>query len=208
MLQRQCILNHWPMINQELYYFSMINYYPKTLGMSNIENIRSSQEFVWTFKNNKQNDCQKLEHVRNIAIGWFQQLMFSVFGRELCPYFTFVSVHASNQELTKLRFEEFSENMCHLLGMENGFKYSVITKPRQAIHTGGSTECVISYDKDFFRNRLILLFDDVKTTGGSLIKYKHFFEKFGDNKVVCAVTLSETCYDLMKKHPIKQYLRA
>ena len=78
--------------------------------------------------------------------------------------------------------------------MANGYNYVRITKEGPATHIEGGDGCEYECDKDFFKGRRVVIFDDVYTRGRHLDKMKDKLEAAGAN-VWAAFFLGLTCRD-------------
>lgn len=75
--------------------------------------------------------------------------------------------------------------------MANGFDYITVTKDGGAKHLGQDANSEISINTSFFKNRYILLFDDVITSGRSMEKYARIFKQYGAT-VICGMSIGQT----------------
>jgi predicted amidophosphoribosyltransferase len=77
--------------------------------------------------------------------------------------------------------------------MKNAFPYIQVSSDGSAKHEGGTGVGGKSYDRDFFRGKYIVLFDDVRTSGASLEQERRNLESLGA-KVICAITIAQTTH--------------
>ena len=115
-----------------------------------------------------------------------------------------VCLPASTNAKNVARYDDFSNRLCEETGMENAFAHVHIIQdgmskkdPRNT--TGRSIQPVIEYDKAYFKGRYILLFDDVVTKGGTMLRYKEAMER-EDATVIGGICLGKTKHE----RPIQQ----
>jgi predicted amidophosphoribosyltransferase len=75
--------------------------------------------------------------------------------------------------------------------MADAFPYVKYIEDGEAKHLGGGKSARYIFDSDFFRGKIVVLFDDVITTGRTLMDVKVALESLGAI-VLCAVTLGVT----------------
>ena len=147
---------------------------------------------VWHFKNDPSKKVSVFEHHEALqkVISLVEDTLRTSFGTKT-EYLTLVCLTASTQKKTELRYKEFSEKVCHDLNMMNAYSHIQVIEDGNAKHDGGDGSRIVSYDSYFFKNKYIVLFDDVRTTGNSLEQERKTLEGFGA-KVICAVTIAQT----------------
>lgn len=105
---------------------------------------------------------------------------------------TFVCIPASTVGKTKMRYKAFMEYVCRETGMENGYNHIIITGEGESHHGGGSG-CNYECDRGFFKDKLVIVFDDVVTKGDTLKVMVRKLETAGA-KVMAAFFLGQTFY--------------
>ena len=115
---------------------------------------------------------------------------------------TLVCVPASNKVSNQIRYKKFMEYVCNSTSLDNSYEHISIIKEKTPKHLGGTDDMVYQLDADYFQGKQVIIFDDLWTTGSSILKMKRLLENLGA-KVVCAVTLGKTMYTYNKelKHP-------
>ena len=113
--------------------------------------------------------------------------MIESFGEESLPFLTLACLPASTNTKNQARYEEFSRRLCECTGMENAYKYIVITKDGMSKNhpennTGHSIQPEVKID-GWLRGKQVLLFDDVVTRGNTMLLYKRQMERVGANVV-------------------------
>ena len=84
-------------------------------------------------------------------------------------------------------------------GMEDGYGHTRVgrdglSKNHPENHTGRSIQPVIEFDNDFFRGKNVLLFDDVVTKGGTMLRYKDVLRDKGAT-VIGGICLGKTKHE-------------
>lgn len=178
-------------------FFALYNYYPM-----NLENFKhTSKEFsichdIWDFKANskvcKDEFNLKLKHelvckkITPIVINCLRDFL----GDDT-SLLTFLLVPASNAATYKIRYSWFAPYVCKELNMADAYPYVKYIEDGEAKHLGGGKSARYIFDSDFFRGKIVVLFDDVITTGRTLMDVKVVLESLGAI-VLCAVTLGVT----------------
>ncbi len=172
----------WDTIFMGFQAISMLDYYPTTSKVNESSDIWNDRRMVWNFKNNP----EKVYDEENAkAVEWAtlqaKEIIETTFGKENAKYITFVCIPASSQEMTERRYKTFSENLCKATGMIDSFNHIKVSHAKTEKHTGGSSfsQDMLEYDKDFFKDKYVLLFDDVITTGSSMRSFKSKLQEFG-----------------------------
>ena len=75
--------------------------------------------------------------------------------------------------------------------MYNAYPHIRITSEGGAKHEGGTGVASKSYDTEWFNEKYVVLFDDVRTSGSSISTEKNILESLGAH-VICAITLAQT----------------
>ena len=160
-------------------YYYFYNYYPKSqYGRLSPQN-GIAQRLIELFQEGKS------PFIKNLVLK-----IRSVIDYNL-EAFTFVCVPAETQELYNSRYNKFMNRICELTGMANGFEYIKITKGSTPTHLGGIEEMEYSCDTDFFKQKVVIVFGDVITSGRSLDKLLRSMDQAGA-RVLAAFFLGET----------------
>ena len=153
--------------------------------MSKYEKVSSINEYarhyIWQFKDGL--NSKGHVHVLSIKIN-------NLFGDNLAGL-TFVCIPSSTKETYQKRYESFMENVCEKTGMQNGYDYVTITKETTPKRLGGTEDMEYECDKEFFKGRNVIVFDDVLTRGHSLGIMMEKLEIAGA-KVIAAFFLGKT----------------
>ena len=96
----------------------------------------------------------------------------------------------------KIRYEEFSNRLCSDLGLINAYSHITVTESREARHLGGGGTNLahLSFDEEFFKDKYVLLFDDVITRGDSMRIFARKMQRLGA-RVVGGLSLGKTKHE-------------
>lgn len=177
----------------------LLRYYPMTSEIDATEREWHDRHIIWAFKNDpdkrpRMSYSQALEEI----VPTITEKLTSCFG-DLLPEFTFVCIPASTAEKNKSRYEIFSDSICKETNMQNAYSHISVILDRLAKHNriiklSGSNPISpfnVEFDKDYFRGRKIILFDDILTTGASMRLYAERLSLLGA-KVIGAITIGKT----------------
>jgi hypothetical protein len=149
-------------------------------------------KLVWHFKNDPDRNVSITEHETALTevTDLVEKALRDAFDTKT-EYLTLVCITASTQRKTVCRYKEFAETLCKDLGMNNAFPHINVVVDGCAKREGGVGSRKVSYDMNFFRDKYVILFDDVRTTGFSLDRERRILEEFGA-KVIGAITIAQT----------------
>lgn len=188
--------------------FSMYYYYPVSCDIQGDDEIWEIRNLIWNFKANPPRNKEKSideimllheEAVERIVCD--MEMCLDSFFRSNVSKLTLVCIPSSKREVYQRRYEDFSEDICRRTGMHNGYQYVRIRRDGEAKHTGGRKEAQVYIDKNFFRGRLVLLFDDIITTGDSMTRFKEKMERAGAT-VIGGFSIGRTVHELQYCNPI------
>lgn len=190
------ILNGWSKLDSGLPYWHMLDYYPTTCDFEATEEMWNDRYTVWNFKN----DTSKItpawhDRSMNYVAGSVSSKLMEAYKSEQLKRMTLVCIPASTTESNNARYSDFSKILCENTGMVNAFSRINITKDAKPKRLGGDGVCSLEFDKDFFKGKYIVLFDDVVTSGNSMLRFKKQLEIFGA-KVICAISIGKTKHTL------------
>lgn len=174
--------NSWPLVKGIHHYF-FYYYYPTRFDDVSDQDQRV-RRLIWNFK-----DGIRYTEVCDILVEKLKQ----TYGDAL-DMLTFVCIPASTKDVNESRYEDFMESVCEKTKMRNGYSHITITKEKEPTHLGGETSAEYSYDKDFFKDSLVIIFDDVVTRGRSLAKMKSELQNNGAT-VIAALSIGRTYSD-------------
>lgn len=200
-------LSIWDKIHS-LPYFSFYYYYPTTCDWEATTHDWDIRNLVWDFKfnpvNREINDfnySNKAEADRRVLAD-LKYALLQIFDKEELKKITFFCVPASTHEVNERRYAKFSQNVCNELGMINAYKYlNFVQDATGAKHIGGEGNQVLNIDNEFFKNKIVIMFDDIITTGNSILKFKEILENVGAH-VIAALSIGKTRHEKQGIHLI------
>ena len=191
----------WECLNGVFYYTWLFYYYPTTCDFEASESEWDDRYTVWDFKNDPEKGIDPEDHEATLdyVIPQIKQKLIETFGEEYLQFLTLVCLPASTYSKNVARYDEFSNRLCEETGMENAYEHIQIiqdgmSKKDPRNNTGRSIQPVIEYDKDYFKDHYVLLFDDVITRGGTMMKYKDDMERMGAT-VIGGMCLGKTKHE-------------
>lgn len=157
------------------------------------QEMRDTWNYIYPFKNDPKRNINPVHHQRALekAVYWVTETLKTTFGSYVSEL-TLVCLTASTKENNDRRFKIFAERVCSNLNMRNAYSHINIISDGEAKHYGGKVKATKSYDRSWFEGKFIVLFDDVRTSGGSMNEEKRVLESMGAT-VICAITLAQTC---------------
>lgn len=187
-------------------YFSLYYYYPTTCDWNASEDEWDIRNLIWNFKANPRKPTPEA------AIMSSHRTAVSEIKPDLCRairhFFgsdvgnlTLVCIPSSSKVVTRRRYEDFAETICRELGMINAYNHIEVVSDGEAKHLGGNGKALYSFDKDFFKDKLVLLFDDVITSGESMARFANSLEKLGAT-VIGGMSIGKTKHERQGLNPI------
>ena len=170
--------------NTDIPVFYLHYYLPKSSSLSPTEDEEWSRHFIWDFKDGNDTDSVIYEVVKVLKHFFLQSTLSNC---------TFVCIPASTAEKNEERYKYFSSEVAEKCDMWNGYNHITIKCDRQASHLGGESKFNLSFDKDWFRGKNVILFDDIITTGKSVKWMAERLRSFGAY-VIGAITLGKTVH--------------
>ena len=168
--------NKMEAINQQFrkFMFTAFNYLP-TRYKANAEQWKV-RNFIWAFKDGKQWACDGAANI-------IASQILKKYGSD-AKQMVFACIPASSEYKNEIRYKHFSELVCKVTGMQNAFGHITVENDRLAIHENGRGKrvheaSVLSFDKNFFRDKQVLVFDDIITQGFSYTRFANVVESFG-----------------------------
>ncbi|MDY2849783.1 MAG: ribonucleotide-diphosphate reductase subunit alpha [Bacteroidaceae bacterium] len=171
---------------------SFLRYYPTRIKNVGIDGVFDRQT-IFDFKDG----CNQTQVAQFVA-----KELVRKFGRKVGKV-VFSCVPASSQERNESRNKAFSALVCQLSGAIDGFSHVKVSGERSAVHgtkikkevranrlEEGNT---IEVDANFFRNKMVCIWDDVVTIGTSFCTYTAQLERVGAH-VTNGIFLGKTSY--------------
>lgn len=178
-------VSDWESVKNIPYYY-FYHYYPTRFDDITIES-RNVRNLIYHFK-----DGQGMSF--SVVSDMMEKKLKSTFSKDDLSQFTLVCIPASTIQDNEDRYLKFSNKLCSDTGMRNGFTHITITKEKDPSHLGGTDSAEYSYDGDFFKGAMVILFDDVVTRGRSMGQMKSALESLGAT-VICAMSIGRTYSD-------------
>ena len=190
-------VSSWDTLSEDLHYSYFFYYYPTTCDFEATEDEWDNRWTIWNFKNTpgKTSDMDH-QQTLNYVIPMVKSRLKETFGESNLKYLTLVCIPASSQSKTQLRYEEFSNRLCSDLGLINAYSHITVTESREARHLGGGGTNLahLSFDEEFFKDKYVLLFDDVITRGDSMRIFARKMQRLGA-RVVGGLSLGKTKHE-------------
>ena len=177
-----------------LHHYFFYYYYPSRFTDISIDS-RAARRLIYEFKDGYSHD-----KVKELIVNKLQ----STFNASDLAKMCFACIPASTISVNRLRYEDFANDVCQALNMTNAFEHVTIVKEKTPSYLGGMDKAVYSCDNTFFEGKFVILFDDVLTTGNSIISMKNNLEQIGAT-VICALSIGRTYSDwngnIQRPHP-------
>lgn len=186
--------------------FSIYNYYPTTCDWDASEDEWNVRNLIWDFKANPNKPQSEIEiknrHERavNGILPKINRVLNRFFGNQKSKL-TLVCIPSSKRIVTERRYKDFSEQLCNETGMTNGYSHVYIAEEGDAAHLGGVVQAQFSVDSSFFKDKYVILFDDVITSGKSMERFKRLLESVGAT-VIGGLSIGKTKHERQSSNPI------
>lgn len=201
-----CVFTWFQPTRSSLKCFSLFYYYPTNCDWNASEDEWEVRNLIWDFKanpNRPQPESEirfRHERAMNKVLPLFKKVMSHYFGSNTSKL-TLVCIPSSKKIVTERRYKDFSHKLCSITGMDNGYEYISVLHEGEAKHLGGTTQAQISIDGSFFRDRYIVLLDDVITSGKSMEMTKNLLEQAGAH-VIAGLSIGRTKHEREYSNPI------
>ena len=194
----QQYVSTWHLLSGGLRYSYCVYYYPTTCDFEATDSEWEDRKLIWNFKNDPSKGISFAKHQSALkkVVAMMKEKLVSTFRSENLKYLTLVCIPASTQHKSQARFEEFSTSLCRETGMENGYPHIRVIEDKLERRSGGTSIDLskISFDKDYFKNKIVILFDDVITRGDSMRTMKMRMEQLGAT-VVGGISIGKTKHE-------------
>ncbi len=196
--QKHCLeaVKNWELLKGIIRYTYLLNYYPTTCNFEATDEEWEDRWTVWNFKNTPGKTSPTThEIVLEDIVSRIKLKLIDTFGENNLKYLTLVCIPASSQEKNECRYKEFSQQLCSETGMINSYDKINVTAERIAKHLGGSSSSMsnISFDTEFFKDKYVIIFDDIITKGNSMLSFKSKMEQMGAF-VICGIAIGKTTH--------------
>lgn len=202
----KCVSTWYTPNRSSLKCFSLYYYYPTSCDWFASQDEWDIRTLIWNFKANPNkpipmNMVIKL-HEESVAILMpnIIRCLQHFFGRYL-DKLTLVCLPSSKRDVTERRYKDFSAILTAKTGMINAYDHIRVTREGGAKHLGESGAPVFEIDSFFFKNKYILLFDDVITTGSSMDNLASLLSSVGA-VVIGGMSIGRTRHTRELRNPI------
>lgn len=203
---KSCV-SSWPQPRcSSIKYFSLYNYYPTTCDWDASESEWDIRNLIWDFKanpNRPQSEYEirtRHEQALNRVLPKLVKVINHYFGSKKSK-FTLVCIPSSKRIVTERRYKDLAQKLCSATGMSNGYDYVAVTSDGEAKHLGGTSSAEFGIDSSYFKDRYVLLFDDVITSGSSMERFKRLLESVGAT-VIGGLSIGKTKHERQLSNPI------
>ncbi|MDE5887976.1 MAG: hypothetical protein K2H46_10370 [Muribaculaceae bacterium] len=186
--------------------FSLYYYYPTTCTWDASQEEWDIRNLIWDFKvnpNKPQSESEinkRQERAHNKLLPEIEKVINHFFGSAKSSL-TLVCIPSSKKSVSERRYRDFAEKLCIATGMENGYNYIEVLSDGEAKHLGGDMQSCFSIDDNFFKNKFVLLFDDVITSGRSMERLRNLLIDNGA-KVIGGLSIGKTKHERQGSNPI------
>lgn len=203
---KSCV-SSWPQPRRSsIEYFSLYNYYPTTCDWDASESEWDVRNLIWDFKanpNRPQSEYEirtRHEQALNRLLPKLVKVISHYFGSKKSKL-TIVCIPSSKRIVTERRYKDLAQKLCSATGMSNGYDYVSVTSDGEAKHLGGTSSAEFGIDSSYFKDRYVLLFDDVITSGSSMERFKRLLESVGAT-VIGGLSIGKTKHERQLSNPI------
>lgn len=175
----------WECLYGNFYYNFLFYYYPVSLNVEANDEEWLNRRNVWDFKNDPARNILPADHENTLKeiLPQIKQKLSDTFGDEYLQFLTLVCLPASTKIKNVARYEEFSNRLCAVTGMENGYLHTHIVKDGMSKNDPNNPSKLSIYPEvlfdDWFKGKYVLLFDDVITNGKTMLRYKEIMQRIG-----------------------------
>lgn len=187
-------ISTWESIGNFINISYLFPYYPTTCDFEANDLEWANRWLVWNFKNTpgKTSSYEHNKALENL-LPRISQLLSSTFGKDIYKL-VLVCIPAASKANNDARYKEFSNKLTELTGMINSFEHIQIVEDATPKHLGGTGNPTLHFDEDFFKDKYVILFDDVITSGRSMIAFKIRLERMGA-KVIAGMSIGKTKHE-------------
>lgn len=182
----------WDALHNGMHYYYLLRYYPTTCDFEATDDEWDDRWIVWNFKNNPAKvSPEKHDEAMKWVIQKTEKMLFETFDRDALKYLTLVCIPASSKSSTERRFKDFSDTLCKDTGMDNAYTHIAVSQEVIPKSQGGTGLPTLEFDTYFFKNKNIIIFDDVITSGRSMFRMKQKLEQLGAT-VIAGISIGKT----------------
>ena len=181
-------IQEWPMLKNGTHFTWLVDYAAyNAFGTYELtDKDWENRNLITNFKGNSELTTE-IDHQQALeqAIQMVSTLIQEVFGKE-AEQLTLVCIPASKRNHTERRFKAFSEAVCAATGMTNAY-----ARFSYEVNADEDEPDTLHIDLNYFKDKKVLLFDDIISSGGSLNNFAERMKAMGA-EVVAAIALGKT----------------
>lgn len=193
----------WPVLLSQVPFYYLADYYPVTTTVGALSSIELHNRYtILDFKNDSdKTDKHGHDYAVKKVISHYKDILSDTFGYDNLKYLTLCCIPTSTKKDNENRYKDFSEKFCEATGMINSFNFIDVIKDGRSKHGGNYVKNEISINEKFFKDKYVLLFDDIITTGNSMIRFKKRLEEMGAHVVAC-ISIGRTKHHFFSEGPL------
>lgn len=173
--------------------FFLYYYFPKEVSTNQYNEW--ARKLIWDFK-----DGQMKYQCATMVTKVLQHF----FLKETLASLTFICIPASTKKKNEARYRGFSNRVSENCNMSNGYDHVKLKYDREAKHLSGEKDFDnLDFDREWFKGKRVVIFDDIVTSGSSISNLKKELKKMGAT-VIGAITLGRTVHEEHDKSPYKE----
>ena len=186
-------IKKWPTLSNGLHYKWLVDYAAfSAFGTFELSNEEwENRDLIVNFKGNSELTTE-IDHQAALqkAIKMVTEMLKDVFG-DATRQLTLTCVPASLEVHTKRRFKEFSQQVCEGTGMQNA--YAAFSYTHQTDDDGDLVD-TLHMDTEFFKDKKVVIFDDIIASGNSVAKFADTLKEQGA-EIIAAIALGKKISD-------------
>lgn len=159
-----------------------VDYYPKNIPCSIKDDF--NRKLIWEFKDGIYTARMK---VGKMITDFLNELPI----KKHLSKIVFVCAPTSSYTSYRQRFLGFTKYIVEQTGMINGSEHVCIKGEVKPKHLGGFEKVNYSIDTDFFSGKRVIIFDDLLTTGNTLMDFAEQIKSAGGD-IIGAITIGKT----------------
>lgn len=191
----RALTNGWHTTPSGIPYHALHDYVPVHLTdnqqYTETDDIIQVRQLVWNFKYSNHTVTPWMHVTAMCRVAEQLARHINQHFADVSDKLTLFCLPASSRDTSFLRYGEFSQYLCKMTGMQNSFPYVQFSADRIPAHLGGERINNYILDANYFSGRMIILFDDILTTGISVAQTKELLSQAGAT-VVAAYFIGRT----------------
>lgn len=182
----------WKKIDDSPFHlFPLWIYYPTSVTENIDKQDWRIRKLIWDFKYDSAKTSYDEKEIANLEIiKTVKSTLTCSFGTHVNEL-AFFCIPASTRKNYYDRFEKFSDQLCKETSMINCFSHIKYICDSFAKHNGGAGFPYVEFNKEFFKGKNVILFDDIYTTGRMMSYYANILSSLG-SKVIAGISIGIT----------------